>query len=453
MARNGGKVRKAPVSRRGDIRLSPPATLAALYLVLILLGTVLLKTPIATQVDVSWSDAAFTAVSAVTVTGLVVVDTGTVYTHFGQAVILLLIQLGGLGLMTFALMVLSVLGIPMGLPQQMYLKEDLNQTSIGGVTRLGLTILKVVVLCELAGMAFLAFVFVPEFGWGEGLWQALFHSISAFNNAGFGLHADSLTRWVSDPIVNVTVPLLVIIGGIGFSVLSDIWQHRAWRKLTMHSKLMLSGTAALLVLSTFGFAALEWTNPATLGGLESDGDRVIASWFQAVMTRTAGFNSVDIAGLHDSTSFMVMCLMVIGGGSTSTAGGMKVVTFVVLILATYAFFRRKRNVEAFGRSIGVEELLKVLAVTVTMLFLVITALFAITITNDVDFVDLAFETTSAMGTVGLSRGTTGELDTFGRVVIMIVMFLGRVGPLTLGFFLATRTPPRTSYPPGRILIG
>ncbi len=453
MARNGGKIRRAPVSRRGDIRLSPPATLAALYLVLILLGTLLLKTPIATQVDVSWSDAAFTAVSAVTVTGLVVVDTGTVYTHFGQAVILLLIQLGGLGLMTFALMVLSVLGIPMGLPQQMYLKEDLNQTSIGGVTRLGLTILKVVVLCELAGMTFLAFVFVPEFGWGEGLWQALFHSISAFNNAGFGLHADSLTRWVSDPIVNVTVPLLVIIGGIGFSVLSDIWQHRAWRKLTMHSKLMLSGTAALLVLSTFGFATLEWTNPATLGGLESDGERVTASWFQAVMTRTAGFNSVDIAGLHDSTSFMVMCLMVIGGGSTSTAGGMKVVTFVVLILATYAFFRRKRNVEAFGRSIGVEELLKVLAVTVTMLFLVITALFVITISHDGDFVDLAFETTSAMGTVGLSRGTTGELDTFGRVVIMIVMFLGRVGPLTLGFFLATRTPPRTSYPPGRILIG
>jgi len=171
------------------------------------------------------------------------------------------------------------------------------------------------------------------------------------------------------------------------------------------------------------------------------------------MTRTAGFNSVDIGGLHDSTAFLVMCLMIIGGGSTSTAGGMKVVTFAVLVLATIAFFRPKKNVDAFGRSIGIEELLKVLAVTVPMLFLVITALFAITISHDGVFIDLAFEVTSAMGTVVLSRGATGELDEFGRIVFMLVMFLGSVGPLTLGFFLATRTPPRTSYPSGKILIG
>lgn len=445
--------RRSPVSRQGDIRLSPPVSLAVLYLLLICAGAVALKLPIATTGSISWSDAVFTATSAVTVTGLVVVDTGTVFTHFGQSVILILIQLGGLGLMTFALLVLSVLGLPMALPQQMYLKEDLNQTSIGGVTRLAAIILRVVLFCELVGASALAFVFVPELGWREGWWQAVFHSVSAFNNAGFALYADSMSAWVANPIVNFTIPALLIVGGLGFSVLADIWQHRSWARLTLHSKIMIAGSVVLLALSTGAIAALEWSNPETLGAIHSPGAKLTASWFQAAVTRTAGFNSIDIAGLHDSTSFLIMCLMLIGGGSTSTAGGMKVVTFVVLLLATLAFFRRQKNVQAFGRSIGLEELLKVLAVTITMLIVVITALFVISITHDGDFMDLAFEVTSAMGTVGLSRGATGELDGIGRIVIMIVMFLGRVGPLTLGFFLATRVPPRTSFPPGKILIG
>lgn len=445
--------RRAPVSSQGDIRLSPPISLAILYLLLILAGAAALKLSVATTSPITWSDAVFTATSAVTVTGLVVVDTGTVFTHFGQCVILLLIQLGGLGLMTFALLVLSVLGMPMGLPQQMYLKEDLNQTSIGGVTRLASIILRVVLICEIVGACALAFVFVPELGWREGWWQATFHAVSAFNNAGFALYADSMTEWATDPVVNITIPALLIVGGMGFSVLADIWQHRSWARLTVHSKLMIAGTVALLILSTAAIAALEWSNPETLGHFHSAGEKLSASWFQAAVTRTAGFNSIDIAGLHDSTSFLIMCLMLIGGGSTSTAGGMKVVTFSVLLLATLAFFRRHKNVQAFGRSIGLEELLKVLAVTVTMLIVVVTALFVISITHDGDFMDLAFEVTSAMGTVGLSRGATGELDGIGRVVIMIVMFLGRVGPLTLGFFLATRVPPRTAFPPGKILIG
>ena len=441
-------------ARRGDrVHIPPPAILALLYAALIAIGAMLLKLPLATPAPITWSDAIFTATSAVTVTGLVVIDTGSQLSLFGQGVVMVLIQLGGLGLMTFAVLVLSMLGLPLSISYRIFLREDLNQTSISDLLVLVRGILKVVFACELLGVALLSLVFVPEFGWAHGLWQALFHTVSAFNNAGFGLFPDSLSAWVNNPIINLVVPALFIFGGLGFVVVTELFQKREWRSLSLHSKLMLVGTLGLILWSVAVFAALEWTNPLTLGGLDGTSDRLWASWFQGVTTRTAGFNTVDIGGTHDSTALMFMLLMVIGGGSTSTAGGIKVTTFIVLLLATIAFFKRRTQLHVFGRSLGSDEMMKVLALAMVSMLTVFTGIFLLSLSHDGDFLNLAFEVTSAFGTVGLSRGATGELDEFGRAVMAAIMFIGRVGPLTLGFFLATRAQPRISYPPSKVFLG
>ena len=434
------------------IHVPPPAILAALYGALVLIGAGLLKLPVAAVAPVTWSDALFTATSAVTVTGLAVLDTGSQLTFFGQVVIMVLIQLGGLGLMTFAVLVLSMLGLRVSLSHRIFLREDLNQTSLSDLLKLVRGILKVVLICEGAGVVLLSLVFVPEFGLPRGLWFALFHTISAFNNAGFALFPDSLSAWVGNPVINIVIPALFIFGGLGFIVVRELSGKPSWRVYSLHTKLMIVGTLGLIVWSVLGFGALEWTNPGTLGGL-SFGDKLWASWFQGVTTRTAGFNTIDIAAMHDSTAMMFMSLMVIGGGSTSTAGGIKVTTFLVLLLATLAFFKRRHQLHIFGRSLGPDEVMKVLALTMVSILTVFVSIFVITTSHDGEFLDLAFEVTSAFGTVGLSRGTTGQLDGLGRAVIIFVMFIGRVGPLTLGFFLATRSKPRVSYPPGKIYLG
>ena len=434
-------------------RLPPPAVLTLVYLALIVSGGILLWLPVSTTMPISFSDALFTSTSAVTVTGLIVVDTGTVFTLFGQIVITLLIQMGGLGLMTFAVLVLTALGIPIGMPQRLILREDLNQSSIHNLTTLVGIILRIAIFVELGAALLLMSVFWPQFGFWEGLWHSVFHSVSAFNNAGFALFPDSLSQWVADPVINTVIPAEFILGGIGFIVIADVWQKRNWRRLTLHSKLMLAGTVVLILWSWVIFAALEWSNPGTLGGLGSTGARLWASWFQAVTPRTAGFNTLDYAKMHESTALMTMTLMLVGGGSTSTAGGIKVTTLIVLIMATIAFFQRRTMLHAFGRSLGLEEVFKVMALTTISILLVLTSVFIITISHDGEFFNLAFEVTSAFGTVGVSRGATAELDSLGRAVIMTVMFLGRVGPLTIGFFLATQSQPRVRYPEGQIYLG
>lgn len=434
------------------LRLPAPAALSLLYLALIVVGSLLLWMPLARTGPLSFWDALFTSVSAVTVTGLGVVDPGSTFTPFGQAVIAILIQFGGLGLMAFATLVLIALGIRFSLPHRNMLREDLDQTSIGSLWALVRTIFAVALVCEAVGTVILSFAFVPVFGWGTGIWHALFHAVSAFNNAGFALYPDGLSRWVGDPVVNLGVPALFMIGGIGFVVLAEIADKRNWQRLSLHSKVTLAGTLVLTVVPVAGFALLEWSNPATLGGLDVPA-RLWASWFQAVTPRTAGFNTIDIAGLHDSTTLMTMFLMMVGGGSTSTAGGIKVTTLVILALATVAFFRRRTVPHMFSRSIGTDEVLKALALATVSMGLVLTAIFLLTVAHDGEFLDIAFEVVSAVATVGLTRGETFELDGFGRAVIILIMFLGRVGPLTLGFFLATRVAPRVGYPKGRIFIG
>jgi trk system potassium uptake protein TrkH len=440
------------LARARRLRIPPPALLALGYAGLVVAGAALLMLPAAQAAPFGWGDALFTATSAVTVTGLVLWDPGSTLTLFGQAVVMILIQLGGLGLMTFAVAILSALGLPMGLPSHIVLREDLNQTTLRGLDELVWIVVKVVLAVELLGALLLATVFVPDLGWGPGLWSAAFHSVSAFNNAGVQLYPDGLSRWVGDPVVNLTVPALFILGGLGYSVVWELAVRRRWRLFSFHTKLMLAGSAALIVWGVGVFALLEWTNPRTLGPLDLQ-TKLMASWFQGVSPRTAGFNTLDIAGLHESTAIMVMSLMLIGAGSASTGGGIKVTTFIVLILATLAFFKRRQALHAFGRSLGLEEVFKVMALTTISMGVVGFGSFAIMIGHDGEFLDIAFEVCSAFGTVGLSRGETTELDAFGRTVIAAIMFLGRVGPLTLGFFLATRIPPRVRYPEGRIYLG
>ncbi|SDE35962.1 TrkH family potassium uptake protein [Limimaricola pyoseonensis] len=443
---------RAAWSRARLYRLPPPALLALLYVTFILVGTALLRTPWAMVEDLGWGGAFFTATSAVTVTGLVLADTGAAFTPFGQGVIAVLIQIGGLGLMVFAVLLLTALGIPIGMPQRIILREDLGQTSLSNLAQLARLVLKVALLCEAVGVAALMLVFVPEFGWAGGAWQAVFHTVSAFNNAGFALFPDSLSRWAGNPMVNLVVPALFIIGGLGFVVIGDIAQKRAWRPLTLHSKLMLAGSAALIAWGWAMVLLLEWDNPGTLGPM-GPAEKLMASWFQAVTPRTAGFNTIDIAAMEESTALVTILMMLIGGGSTSTAGGIKVTTFIVLLLATVAFFKRRTTLHVFGRSLGVEEVMKVMALTTVSILVTMTALFLISIRWEGEMFDLGFEVASAFGTVGLSRGATTELDGFGQLVICAVMFLGRVGPLTLGFFLATRSRPRVGYPDGQVYLG
>jgi trk system potassium uptake protein TrkH len=286
----------------------------------------------------------------------------------------------------------------------------------------------------------------------QGLWFAVFHSVSAFNNAGFGLWPDSLVRYVGDPLVILPIAALFIVGGIGFIVIADIWQERRWRTLSLHSKLMLVGTLGLILWGWVTIAVLEWTNPATLGPLNVEG-KVLGAFFQGVSPRTAGFNSVDIAGLHDASVLVVILLMLVGGGSTSTAGGIKVTSFFVLLLTVAAFFKRRTTLHIYGRSIGFESVFRVMALTATSLLIVLTGIFIVSISHDGEIFDLIFEVASAFGTVGMTRGSTAELDTTGRLVIILIMFIGRVGPLTLGFLLATRMVPRVRYPEGQVFLG
>lgn len=440
--------------RQFSFDLPPPLLLMVLYAVLIFGGAGLLLLPVAATVPVSLTDALFTSASAVTVTGLIVLDTGSDFTVFGQAVIALLIQLGGLGLMTFAVLVLSALGQQIGVAQQIILRDDLDRTSLRDILRLVRTILLVVLVCETVGAALMALVFVPEFGWAHGLWSAVFHSISAFNNAGFALYPDSLTAWADNPAINLTVPLLFIVGGLGYGVLYDIFNRKGWQNYSLHTKLMLSATGFLIVFGVAMFALLEWNNPGTLGKMETIAGKLWVSWFQGVTTRTAGFNTTDIGAMEESTTLMFLALMFIGGGSTSTAGGIKVTTAFILVLATIAFFKRRTELVAFGRSIGLDQVLKVMAITtIGMLFIFVGAFILMVTRPDGNFLNILFETVSAFGTVGLSRGETGELTEVGRLVIITIMFFGRVGPLTIGFFLATRIPPKVRYPEGQVYLG
>ena len=433
--------------------IRPPQALLLSFVSLSAIGAVLLKMPIASTQPTSWSQAIFTAVSASTVTGLAVVDPGSHFTLFGQWVLLALIQLGGLGLMTFGVFVIYLARDRMSMQHRAALSEALNEPGYGNLHTLLRAMFGFTILMEAVGTLLLAIQWVPEMGMSRGLYFSFFHAVSAFNNAGVGLQPDNLIGYVSNPLVNIVITGLFISGGIGFVVVADLVKKRRFREYALHTKIMLVGTLALNLAAMLLVFGLEYGNPATLGGLPDTASRLWAAWFQAVAPRTAGFNTVNVAALAPATVFLVIGLMFIGGGSGSTASGIKVSTFMVMLAATRAFLRGHERAVLFNRSLDSGLILKAMSIAVIGLFCVITATFLLAITEDAPFLDLAFEAMSAFGTVGLSRGVTPHLSLPGQVVIEVLMLIGRVGPLTLAFTLANRRPALIQYPAGRVTIG
>ncbi|WBA15549.1 TrkH family potassium uptake protein [Salinivibrio proteolyticus] len=431
---------------------APPLILSGSFALLILLGTCLLKLPVATTSPISWIQSLFTATSAVTVTGLVVVDTGTQFTMFGQTVIALLIQCGGLGLMTFAIVTLIALGGRIGFLQRTVAREAFNQTDASTLTSTAKSVLAFALLIEAIGMVVLTLRWQAELGWTDSLFHGFFYTISAFNNAGFALSADSLMPYVDDITVNLTITALFIIGGLGFTVWIDLKRHRCWSKLTVYSKMMITGTCLINGVALIAIYLIEYDNPNTLAPLSESG-KWLASWFQAVTPRTAGFNTLAIDQLEDATTAIILVLMFIGGGSLSTASGIKVVTFMVLILATYAFLRRDEAVYVYKREISRETISKALALSLISIGITWIAIFCLLLSESAEMTDVVFEAVSALGTVGLSRGLTGSLSDVGECIIIFMMFAGRLGPLTLAYFLASPRKKKLRYAETKLAIG
>ncbi len=424
---------------------------------LILLGSILLASPIAsTGEDISWLDALFTSTSAVCVTGLAVVDTGADFSLFGQLVIMLLIQVGGLGFMTFGVLIAVVMGKKIGLKERLLIQESSNSLSTQGVVRLSISIFLIAFIVEVLGAALLTLRWESELGLKKAVYYGVFHSISAFNNAGFGLWSDNLSRYVGDPLVNLVITLLFIIGGIGFTVILDIFRKRGWKRLSLHSKLVLVTSGVLCILGFMGIFLIEIFNSSTFGSL-SWSERIWASYFQGVVTRTAGFNTIDIAQMLPASQFFMIILMFIGASPGSTGGGIKTSTFMVLALTIVAIVKGQRDTELMGRRVPQSIILRSLAIMVISVIVVITATFLLTITEhnlNRDFLALLFEAVSAFGTVGLSMALTPELSAWGKGIITIVMYIGRLGPLTLVLALANKhDKQKYRYPEEKIMIG
>lgn len=436
-----------------NIHFNPSQLLVLVFLFFIIIGTALLKLPFATTESINLIDALFTATSAMTVTGLAVVDTGSMYTIFGQLVILALIQVGGLGIMSFAVLIYMALGKKIGFKQRMVVQQALNQTTLGGIIKLVKRLFIYSITIEIIAMLFLAIRWVPEFGWKHGLYHSFFHSISAFNNAGFSIWTDSLTGYVGDPIVNLVITFLFIIGGIGFTVLADIWDKRRFKNLHLHSKLMIIGTLVVNLIAMMIIFSLEYNNPSTLGALSSLGDKIWAAYFQAVTPRTAGFNSLDIGSLHEGTITLMLLLMFIGAGSASTGGGIKLTTFLVIVFSVITFLREKQRITVGRRSIKEKVVFRSLAILTISASFIFLAIFTLNITEPLPFLKLLFEVISAFGTVGLSMGITAELSTIGKLIIIFVMFFGKLGPLTLAFSLARPEIEKIKYPSEDVLTG
>lgn len=437
----------------GLFQLRPPQALILSFLALSLVGALLLKLPFASHHGTSWSQAFFTAVSASTVTGLTVVDTGTHFTLFGQWVLIVLMQLGGLGLMTFGLFVIFLARDRLTMQHNAVVSEALSEPGHGNLSKLLIAMFGFTMTLEVLGTVLLAMEWVPQMGWSRGIYFSFFHTVSAFNNAGFGLRPDNLVAYATSPLVNIVITALFIGGGIGFVVIADLVEKRRFRDFALHTKIMISGTLVVNVVAMLVVLTLEYGNPGTLGKLPDIGSKFWAAWFQGVSPRTAGFNTVDVAALAPATSLFIMVLMFIGAGSGSTASGIKLSTFIVLLATTRAYLRGDERPVIFGRSMHSAVIIKAMSITIISLFCVITAIFLLTISEKHAFLDIAFEAVSAFGTVGLSRGITPTLTLPGQTVIMVLMLIGRVGPLTLAFTIANRPHALIEYPAGKVTVG
>lgn len=442
------------------LRLEPTQVLVMGFGAVILIGALLLNLPIAnvTGRSIGFIDALFTATSAVCVTGLAVVDTGTYWTIFGKTIILILIQVGGLGFMTMATMIALILGKKISLKERLVIQEALNQNTLAGLVRFTRYIVFGTFMIEGIGALFLSFRFIPQLGFLKGVAYSIFHSVSAFCNAGFDIIGNgvSLMPYVTDPIVNFTVMLLIITGGLGFSVIVDMKSRRSFRKLSLHSKVTLLVTGLLIILGFIIFLLLEWGNPNTLGEL-GFGGKLLAALFQSITPRTAGFNTLQMSQLTDASKLMTIILMFIGGSPASTAGGIKTVTLGVLILTVISVIRGREDTEAFGKRISRNIVNRSLTIGVVGILFVFGTTMILSVTEPTfSFMDVLFEAASALGTVGLSMGITPHLSIVGKLIIIVTMFFGRVGLLTVAFALARqqrKNKGTVKYPEEKVMVG
>lgn len=407
-------------------------------------------------------DALFTSVSAVCVTGLITVDTPVDLSLFGQVVVLLLIQAGGLGYMTLSTVFAAALGRSVTLQERLTLQEALNAQDMEGLVRFAGTVLKLTLAFELTGAVVLTIWWSSTLGLGTAAWYGLFHAVSAFNNAGFALWSDSLISWRGDWVVNLVITALVIAGGLGFFVWAELLRGRQQRvKLSLHSRLVLLATAVLLAGGTAALLVLEWNNTATLGALPL-GEKVLAAWFQSVTTRTAGFNTIDIGAMTAPSLFVLMGLMFIGASPGGTGGGVKTSTFSITLAALWSTVRGADDTVIFKRRLSPELVAKAFFVSLIAFVAMNSVAWLLLLSEGRGLLPTLFEATSAFATVGLSmseHGAATSLSSFftptGKVLVMVMMFIGRLGPLTLAIAVARRNSAQAKlrYPEGKILVG
>ncbi len=436
------------------------------FLAVITIGTLLLMLPISATSDTwSWHHllvALFTSTSAVCVTGHIVVDTATYFSPFGHFIIMSLIQVGGLGYMTATTFLLLLLGRKFGLKDKLALQQALDRTGMQGIAQVLRSIIATTLIFEITGAFLLLMVFSPKFGVEYGLWLSIFHSVSAFNNAGFSLFSDNLVGFQSSPLVNLVIPGLIIFGGIGYEVIFELYlwlRDRVRRRpekviLSLNFKVAVSTTLILLILGTIAFLLVEIRNSDTLGSTDW-ATKVMIAWFQAVTPRTAGFNTIDIGKMTTAGLFITIALMFIGGSPGGTAGGIKTTTLRVLTSCTKAILRGKEEVTLYDRQIPLTLILKAVGVAVGSLATVIVMTILIALSDpEVNFIQILFEVVSAFATVGLSTGITAGLTTFGKLVLVATMYIGRVGVLLLmSALIGDPKPSFVHYPEENLLVG
>ena len=441
----------------------PERVLALGFLTAILLGALVLMLPAcaAGGRSIGLRAALFTAASSVCVTGLSVIDVGTQLSVWGQAAQLMLIQLGGLGFMAFATLIMSVLGRKMSLKSRVLLRDSMSQTTFAGMARLSLVFLLMAAVIETCGALLLMVRLVPLYG-AKGVWYSFFTAVSAFCNAGFDLFGsgNSITHLANEPYVLLVLSALILLGGLGFSVMLECLHHRfRWKAFSLHAKLVLSSSGVLLLFGMAATLLMEWSNPGTLGPM-SAGGKLVNSFFQSVTLRTAGFASIDQAALTDSSKLLSLPLMFIGASSASTGGGVKTTTAAMLLLVVISVIRGRTSITVFGREIGIDTVRR--SVTIVIIGLGVTlagacALSVIEQTRGFSMTDILFEVTSAFSTTGLSAAGTAALSPASQWLLMPLMFLGRVGPLTLALALAGRmeraAAAKVHYPEEKIMIG
>ncbi len=447
--------------KRRPKSISPTKVVAIAFAVIILLGALLLSLPVASRSGVScgFRPALFTATSATCVTGLSLYDTWTQWSGFGQMVILCLIEIGGLGFMSAATLIVFILRRRIGLKHRLVMAQALSVSDMDGIVALQKTVLVGSFTVEAIGALLLMLRFLPEYGFLTALKWGVFHSISAFCNAGFDIFGSiapgtSLMAFQSDPVVLLILGTLVTVGGLGFLVWQEIAEKKAFRKFSVYTKLVLLTTLGLILAGWVLTALLEWNNPGTLGVM-SVPDKLLNSLFQSVTLRTAGFSAIDQARLTEGGKAVSMVLMLIGGSSGSTAGGLKTVTFIVLMLFMATRARGRNTVCVFKRTIPAAQVLDAMTIAFIMLFLAVFGGIFISATSPVGFTDGLYEAISALATVGLTAGVTGSLGIPAQYLIIVYMYFGRVGVLTisLGFLMGNRVDERFRYAETNLLIG